>query len=45
MNGELERALRTALRFASVTELSVPFRTGSPNLMEPMRFCTLGLAM
>ena len=45
MNGELERNFSTSRRFGSFTELSVPFRTGSPKLVEPMRCCTLGLSM
>src|SRR3954469_24008069 len=44
MNGELDRAFSTDLRFGSVTELSVPLRTGSPKLVEPMRRCTPGLS-
>src|SRR5215831_7245365 len=45
MNGEFERAFSTVLRFGSVTELSVPLRTGSPKLVEPTRLCTPGLSM
>ena len=45
MNGELERDFSTVRRFGSFTELSVPFRTGRPKLVEPMRLWTLGLSM
>src|SRR5580765_2236007 len=45
MNGEFDRAFKTVLRFGSVTDVSVPLRTGSPKLVEPMRFCTPGLSM
>src|SRR5262245_17462964 len=44
MKGEFERAFSTVRRLGSVTELSVPLRTGSPKLVEPMRFCTPGLS-
>src|SRR4029079_9752661 len=44
MKGEIERAFRTVFRFGSVTELSVPFLTGRPKLVEPIRRCTLGLS-
>ena len=43
MNGELERASSTDFRFGSLTELSEPFATGRPKLVEPMRRCTLRL--
>src|SRR6185503_7560540 len=44
MNGEPDRAASTAFRFGSVTELSVPFLTGRPKLVEPIRLWTLGLS-
>src|SRR5919198_1307614 len=45
MYGEPERNFSTVRRFRSATEDSVPFRTGSPKLVEPIRFWTLGLSM
>src|SRR4051812_32025658 len=45
MNGERERNRSTVLRFGSLTELSVPFSTGRPKLVEPIRRCTLALSM
>src|SRR6478609_8473366 len=44
MNGEFDRAFRTDLRFGSVTDVSVPFRTGRPKPDDPTCLCTAALS-